>query len=78
MRIGVIDHPRTDERVLLQEFVLHPGPRPGEELGYLARFPFLVVDQFTDGALYFVETKRLRLTEKQDRMRRQLFAPIDD
>lgn len=78
IRIGVIDHPWTDESVLLQDFVLHPGPGPGERLGYLARLPFLIVDQFRGRALYLVETQRLKLPEEEYRIWRQLFAAIDD
>ncbi len=75
--IRKVDHPWPYERLLLQDLVFDPRSRFCQRLRDFLRFPVLAVQQSSDCALDFVVAQRLRLSDKQWQVRRQLL-PLPD
>lgn len=63
--VGNIDHPGSNEGILAEKIVLHPGPRFGEGFGDLACLPGLAMQQPSDLGLKIAVANDLRLAEKQ-------------
>jgi hypothetical protein len=75
--VGNIDHPGSNEGILAEEILLHPGPRLGEGFGDLACLPDLAMQQPSDLGLKIAVANDIRLAEKQRLLQGERVASVD-
>src|SRR3989337_3778019 len=75
--VAGLDHPGLDEAVLLEDFFLEPGARPGDRLRNADGGPFLAVERAADNVLNLFIAERLRLAAPPRQLRRKVATPFD-